>query len=69
MAEARKRLYRGKVYYDVASTARLFRTTAMRIQHLMGTGELDWTQSRVGGKLLVSAESIVRYKRRALGKR
>jgi len=62
--KARKTLYEGKVYYDVVSTARLLRTTAAKVQHLMSEGELKWTQLRVGGKLLVHAESIVGYKRR-----
>ena len=56
--------HKGKVYYDVASTARLLRTTAAKVRHLMGEGELEWTQLRRGGRLVVRAESIAGYKRR-----
>jgi hypothetical protein len=48
--KARKISHKGEVYYDVASTARLLRTTAAKVQHLMGEGELEWTQLRRGGK-------------------
>ena len=61
--KAKKTLHAGNVYYDVASAARLLRTTAIKVQHLMSNGELEWTQIRVGGRLLVHAESIIAYKR------
>ena len=62
--KARKTTHKGKVYYDVVSTAGLLRTTAARVRQLMGEGELEWTQLRLGGKLVVRAESIAGYKRR-----
>jgi hypothetical protein len=62
--KARAISHKGKVYYDVASTARLLRTTAARVRQLMGAGELQWTQLRRGGKLVVPAEYIVEFKRR-----
>ncbi len=62
--KARKITHKGEVYYDVASTAWLLRTTAAKVRHLMGEGELEWMQLRLGGRLVVRAESIARYKRR-----
>jgi hypothetical protein len=62
--KARKISHKGKLYYDVVSTARLLRTTAVKVRHLMGEGELEWTQLRHGGRLVVRAESIAGYKRR-----
>ena len=62
--KARNITHKGEVYYDIPSTARLLRTTAAKVRHLMGEGELKWTQLRRGGKLLIRAESIVGYKRR-----
>lgn len=61
--KAKKKLHKGNVYYDVASAARILRTTAIKVRHLMSEGKLEWTQIRVGGRLLVPAESIVAYKR------
>jgi hypothetical protein len=62
--QARKITHKGEVYYDVASTARLLRTTAAKVRQLMGADELEWTQLRRGGKLVIRAESIADYKRR-----
>jgi hypothetical protein len=62
--KARKITHKGEVYYDFASTAWLLRTTAVKVRHLMGEGELEWTQLRHGGRLVVRAESIAGYKRR-----
>lgn len=62
--KAKKIAHKGQVYYDVASTARLLRTTAAKVRRLMGEGELEWTQLRLGGRLVVRAESIADYKRR-----
>jgi hypothetical protein len=62
--KAQKITHKGKLYYDVVSTARLLRTTAAKVRHLMGEGELEWTQLRRGGKLVIRAESIAGYKRR-----
>jgi hypothetical protein len=62
--KARPISHKGGVYYDIASTARLLRTTTAKVRQLMGEGELEWTQLRLGGKIVVRAESIAEYKRR-----
>jgi hypothetical protein len=62
--KARKISHDGELYYDVVSTARLLRTTAAKVQHLMGQNELEWTQLRPGGNLLVRAKSVVDFKQR-----
>lgn len=57
----KKILHEGKVYYSVPDAARYLGTTATKVRQIM-IAKLDWTQARVGGKLIVSAESLVAYK-------
>jgi Helix-turn-helix domain len=64
--KTKQTLHEGTLYYDVASTARFLRTTAAKVHRLMSQGELQRTQIKVGGKLLVRATSIVAYKDRRL---
>ena len=54
----------GVLYYSVTEAANSLRTTPTRIRSLMGSRELEWTQLRVNGQLMVSAESILAFKRR-----
>ena len=58
-----KVVHKGKVYYSVGATARLLATSATRVRQMMGRGDLEWTQLRVNGRILVPAESIVAYMR------
>lgn len=60
--EIKKILHEGKVYYTVADAGRYLGTTATKVRQLMGAHKLEWTQGRVNGKLLVSAESLISYK-------
>jgi len=60
-------IHKGKAYYSVGEAARMFGTTATKVRGMMGRGDVEWTQLRVNGRLLIPAESIVAYKRRAMG--
>ena len=59
-----KVVHKGKVYYSVGATARMLSTTATKVRELMGRGDLDWTQLRLNGRIVITAESIVAYKKR-----
>lgn len=52
-------IHEGKIYYTVAATARMLSTTTTKVRQMMGTGDLEWTQLRVNGRILITAESIV----------
>jgi hypothetical protein len=54
----------GVLYYSVAQAAKSLSTSPTRIRSLMGSGELEWTQLRVNGQLMVPAESLLAFKRR-----
>lgn len=62
-----KIVHKGKAYYSIGATARILSTTSAKVREIMGRGELDWTQMRVNGRQLISAESIVRYEKRRDG--
>ncbi len=62
-----KVIHNEKAYYSVGATARMLSTTATKIREIMGRGELEWTQLRVNGRIVISAESIVAYKRQGMG--
>jgi hypothetical protein len=53
----------GKVYCSVEETARMLATTTRKIRELMGSGDLEWVQLRINGRLFVPAESILALKR------
>ena len=58
----RKYLKDGKPYYSVADAAKLLGPNAAKVRELMGTGQLAWNQTRLNGRLIIDAESIVRYR-------
>ncbi len=58
----KKIIHKGKTYYTVGDAARYLGTTATKVRVLLGTGALESEQLRVNGKLLVTAESLVRQK-------
>jgi hypothetical protein len=64
MSANKKVIHGGKTYYSVGATARILSTTANKVREMMGRGDLEWTQFRVNGRLLITAESIVGYKNR-----
>lgn len=57
----KKIMHEGKVYYSVPDAARYLGTTATKIRQIM-IAKLEWTQARVNGKLIVSADSLLAYK-------
>jgi hypothetical protein len=59
----------GRVYFSVGEAARELSTTATKIRQMMGRGDLDWTQLRVGGRIFVPADSILASKRRLIDSR
>jgi hypothetical protein len=62
ISPARKVIHNGKVYYGVGAAARMLSTSATKIKEMMDRGDLEWTQLRVNGRILISAESIVACK-------
>jgi hypothetical protein len=64
----RKYVKDGKPYYSVADAAKLLGTNASKVRELMGSGQLEWNQTRLNGRLIVEAESIIRYRDRQRGK-
>jgi hypothetical protein len=52
----------GKTYFTVGATARLLSTTGNEVREIMGRGDLEWTQFRMNGRLLITAASIAAYK-------
>ncbi len=62
-----KIIHKGRAYYPVGAAARLLSTTAPKVRELRGLGDLEWTQFRTNGRLMIPAESIVAYKKHALG--
>jgi hypothetical protein len=56
----------GKTYYSVGDAAKLLQTSAPKIRELMGNGILEWTQTRVNGRLVVEAQSILRHRQRKI---
>ena len=42
-------------------------TTARKVREMMGRGDLEWTQLRINGRLLIPVESIVGYMKRQIG--
>lgn len=64
-----KIIHNGKAYYPVGAAARLLSTSAGKIRELMGKGELEWTQLRVNGRIVIPAESIVTYKKQLAGRK
>lgn len=64
MSANKKVIHKGKTYYSVGETARILSTTAIKVKEMMGRGDLEWTQFRVNGRLFITAESIVGYKKR-----
>jgi hypothetical protein len=58
----RKYVKEGKPYYSVADAAKLLGTNASKVRELMGSGQLEWNQTRLNGRLIVDADSIVRYR-------
>lgn len=61
-----KVIHKGRAYYPVNVAARLLGTTASKVRELMARGDLEWTQLRTNGRLMVTAESLVAYKERKL---
>lgn len=59
-----KVIHKGRAYYPVSAAARLLSTSAPKIRELMGSGDLKWTQLRVGGRIMIPAESIVEFRRK-----
>jgi hypothetical protein len=57
----------GKAHYSIADAAKLLGTNSRKVRELMGTGTLEWNQTRANGRLIVEAESILRCKRRRMG--
>jgi hypothetical protein len=53
-----KVLHGGAVYYSVAGAAQKLATTQAKVREMMGLGELDWSQLRVNGPLLIPAQSL-----------
>lgn len=60
----RKVIHDGRVWYGVPAAARLLHTTTAKVRDIMGKGEVEWIQLKTGGKLLLSAESILAYEQR-----
>jgi hypothetical protein len=59
----KKKIYKkeGQLYYSVSITAKMLGTSPGKVRKLMGDGTLEWNQSRLNGRILVSAESVKRY--------
>lgn len=63
MAGKEKVIHKGQAYYSVGATARMLSTSSKKVWEMMGTGDLEATQLRVNGRILITAESIVAYKK------
>lgn len=61
MRTERKIIYEGRPWYSVPAAARLLHASTVRMREIMGKGEVEWTQMRKGGKLVVSIESLLKY--------
>lgn len=57
-------IHEGKVYYSVEAAARMLAKRPATIRKMMWAGDLDYTQVRKNGRLLVPAESLVEYTQR-----
>jgi hypothetical protein len=58
----KKIIHDGRVWYTVGDAARHPGTTATKVREIMGAGGVEWTQINANRRLLVSAESLVRFK-------
>jgi hypothetical protein len=61
--------HNGKTYFTVPATAKMLLTTANKVRDLMGAGELEWTQFRVNGQLMILADSVISYRKRMIARR
>lgn len=64
MRVERRIVHEGRVWYSVPAAARLLHKTTATIREIMGKGEVDWTQLKTDGKLLVAVDSILSYEQR-----
>jgi hypothetical protein len=64
MRVERKIIHEGRAWYTVPGAARLLRTNTAKIRAIMGSNEVEWTQLKTDGKLLVSVESLLSYEQR-----
>jgi hypothetical protein len=64
MRVERKIVHEGRVWYSVPAAARLLHTRTAKVREIMGKGEVDWTQLKTDGKLLVAVDSILSYEQR-----
>lgn len=63
-----KAIHDGKTYFTVGATAKILGISANKVRDLMGIDELEWTQFRVNGQLMIAAESIACYRKRLMAK-
>jgi hypothetical protein len=63
MRYERKIIHEGRPWYGVPAAARTLHTTTAKVREHMGKEELEWTQQRRGGKLMVSIESILQLEK------
>ena len=61
MIFSEKIVHNGKVYYPIASAARMLGTTTPKIRKLVEQGDLVSTLLRVGGRTMITAESLATY--------
>jgi hypothetical protein len=61
--------HNGKTYFTVSAPAKMLLTTANKVRDLMGSGELEWTQFRVNGQLMILADSVISYRKRMIARR
>jgi hypothetical protein len=52
----------GKAFYSVPATADLLGVPKSKVQDLMGKNILEWDQTHLNGRLIVSLESIRAYR-------
>lgn len=64
MRVERKIIHEGRVWYSVPAAARLLHTRTEKVREIMGKGEVEWTQLRTGGKLLIAVDSLLSYEAR-----
>ncbi len=64
MRVERKIIHEGRVWYSVPAAARLLHMRTAKMREIMGSGEVEWTQLKAGGKLLVAVDSILSYEQR-----
>jgi prophage antirepressor-like protein len=54
----------GRSWMMIPDVAKVLGTTSTKVREAMGRGDLEWAQKRLGGKLIISTQSLLEYEKR-----